>query len=215
MNRRLTASGYVDQFIFPWIKFRTYQPSRGNEWLMRVDYTPSRKVRLMAQFRQEQKSRNASTDTKVYSVTPTRKQNLVLSTEFGIGQKLRLKTRVQCSHFKTSQTFSSGIAISQDLNFEAGRFEFSGRYALFATDDFDNRQYSYEKDVWLAYSLPAYFGHGVRQCAMIEYKLNRKWTFWLRFTQTRYTDRDEIGSGVDRIQGSLTNDVKIQARLRF
>jgi Helix-hairpin-helix motif len=215
MNRRITASGYVDVFVFPWIKFRTYRPSRGEEWLLKFDYTPTRKVRLFAQFRQEQKSRNATDDLQTYKVIATRKQNVALSSEYGIGQKLRLKTRVQWSNFKADNAFSSGIAVMQDLSFEIGKFEVSARYAQFATDDFDNRQYSYEKDVWLAYSLPAYFGTGVRQCALVEYKLNRQWTFWLRYTQTRYTDRDEIGAGVERIQGNLFNDVKFQARLKF
>jgi hypothetical protein len=215
MNRRVTISGYIDQFVFPWIKFRNYRPSRGNEWLVKIEYTPSRKVRLFAQFRQELKSRNTSIETPIYQVIPTRKQNAVMSAEFGIGQKLRLKTRVQHSNFKAGSSYSKGIALTQDISYEVGRFELSGRYAQFAADDFDNRQYSFEKDVWLAYSLPAYLGKGVRLCALLEYKMNRKWTFWLRYTQTRYTDRDEIGTGVDLIQGHLINDVKFQARLKF
>ena len=96
-----------------------------------------------------------------------------------------------------------------------GSFEFSGRYVVFDTDDFDNRQYSYEKDVWLAYSLPSYYGRGVRHCAMIEYKITRSITLWLRYTQTRYTDREEIGSGLDTIKGDLASDVKFQVRMKF
>lgn len=215
MNRRWTASGYTDLFIFPWIKFRNYRPSNGSEWLARIDFTPSRKVRMSTQFRQEEKTRNASEEHTLYVISPTRKQNFVLSTEFGVGQKLRFKTRVQGSNFKIENRYSHGFSLSQDLNFELGRFEFSGRYVVFEADDFDNRQYCYEKDVWLAYSLPSYYGRGVRHCAMIEYKITRAISLWIRYTQTRYTDRDEIGSGLDTIKGDLASDVKFQVRMKF
>jgi hypothetical protein len=95
------------------------------------------------------------------------------------------------------------------------RWKVSGRYALLDTDDWDNRLYLYEQDVWLAYSLPAYDGVGVRKILVVEFKANRTFTFWLRYAQTRYTDRKEIGSGMDQILGDTRNDLKLQVRIRF
>ncbi|RAV98817.1 ComEA family DNA-binding protein [Pseudochryseolinea flava] len=215
MNRRWTASGYIDLFVFPWIKFRNYQPSRGSEWLAKIDYTPNRKVKFFVQFRQEEKSRNQSNEGPLYISSATRKQNWVVSSVFGIGQKLRLQTRLQGSNFKFNSDYSGGIAVMQDISFEAGKFEFSARYALFDTDDFDNRQYAYEKDVLLAYSLPSYYGRGVRHLAMLEYKVSRSLTLWFRYTQTRYAHREEIGTDLEMIKGDLESDVKFQARLKF
>ena len=89
------------------------------------------------------------------------------------------------------------------------------RYALFDTDDYDNRQYAYENDVFLAYSMPAYAGIGVRKMIMVEYKLSRHISLWARFANSRYPNEDNIGSGLDAIEGNIKNDVKFQARLTF
>ena len=45
-NIKYNWSIYYDQFKFPWIKFRTYSPSEGYEWLTRFTYRPSKAVLL-------------------------------------------------------------------------------------------------------------------------------------------------------------------------
>jgi hypothetical protein len=50
----------------------------------------------------------------------------------------------------------------------------TGRYAIFDTEDYDNRQYVYERDVWLTYSLPAYEGRGVRNYIVAEYSFHEE-----------------------------------------
>ncbi|NOT76840.1 MAG: helix-hairpin-helix domain-containing protein [Cyclobacteriaceae bacterium] len=42
-NKKFTASGYMDIFQFPWLRYRSYSPSDGSEWLIRFNYTPSKK----------------------------------------------------------------------------------------------------------------------------------------------------------------------------
>ncbi|HNH61862.1 MAG TPA: hypothetical protein PLS80_17630, partial [Cyclobacteriaceae bacterium] len=77
------------------------------------------------------------------------------------------------------------------------------------------RQYVYERDVWLAYSLPAYSGIGLRSYLLAEFDVNKRITFWIRYSHTRYTDRDTIGSGADMISGKEKNDLRIQARIKI
>jgi hypothetical protein len=110
---------------------------------------------------------------------------------------------------------SRGMVILNDLVWSAGKFEFAGRHALFDTDNFDNRQYVYERDVWLAYSLPAYDGWGLRNFAIIEYKFNRGVSISAKYSRTYYKDRQEIGSGLQMIRGNTRNDVKLQLVMRF
>ena len=87
--------------------------------------------------------------------------------------------------------------------------------ALFDTDNYDNRLYVYERDVWLAYSFPAYSGVGLRNYALVQYKLSQKMDVWFRWSHVRYTDRTEIGSGGEALSGNTGNDVKFQVRMRF
>lgn len=214
-SRKHNLTGYVDLFSFPWLAFRRYAPSEGYEWLLRGNYQPSKKVSVFLQVRQESKYRNLPEITNPYQTGEGVKRNFSLNFDYGIGESLRLKSRFQYSRYLFDEKTTGGLTLLQDISFSSGRFKFTGRHALFDTDNYDNRQYVYENDAWLAYSLPAYAGVGVRNYALIEYKIHKQLTFWLRYARTRIIHQDEIGSGQDLIEGNTKNDVKFQARLKF
>ncbi|HYG19568.1 MAG TPA: helix-hairpin-helix domain-containing protein, partial [Ohtaekwangia sp.] len=215
-SRRWITSGYVDIFRFPWLRYRSYRPSSGHEWLLRAEYLPSRKARLFIQVREEQKERNTNQgDHKQYIPSTAQKYNVTISSDYGINQSIRLKSRVQFSRFSFQGNVTSGMAIIQGINVALNKFQLGGHLALFDTEDYDNRQYAYENDVWLAYSLPAYDGKGIRKCVVAGYKVNKLLSLWIRYAHTRYADRDEIGSAMETIEGNIRNDIKFQARLKF
>jgi hypothetical protein len=58
-------------------------------------------------------------------------------------------------------------------------------------------------------------GSGIRNYLMLEYQLKKNLSIWFRYAQTKYTDREEGGSGVDQIKGNKKSDIKIQMRLLF
>jgi hypothetical protein len=107
------------------------------------------------------------------------------------------------------------MAFVQDVTASGNRWSASFRYALFDTDDYENRLYVYEKDVWLATSLPAYEGKGSRIYLLVHYAITPHADVWLRWSRTNYLDRSFIGSAGDQIDGNTRNDVKFQLRLRF
>lgn len=214
-NRKYNLTGYTDLFTFPWLAFRRYSPSNGYEWLLRLNYQPAKKISIFLQLREESKFRNASQPNNLYQLDEGLKRNFWFNCDYGIGEKLRLKSRVQYSSYLFDNQTTEGLTLLQDISFSIGRFHITGRQALFETDNYDNRQYVYENDTWLAYSLPAYTGKGVRNYALIEYKLNKQLTFWLRYSKTRLIDRGEIGSAQDAIEGNTKNDIKFQARFKF
>jgi hypothetical protein len=213
-NRRLSFAGYVDVFRFPWLSFRRYAPSEGYEWLARITFQPSRKVQIFAQMRHENKARNRSEESVQYIIAKGQKTNLWASMNYAEGP-MRIRTRIQYSTFHFAENKSNGIVLLQGVGFEFGKFQVTGHYALFQTDDFDNRQYVYENDVYLAFSLPSYDGTGVRSMVMIEYKMSKRCALYLRYAKAHYRDKSEIGSGLEKIEGNVKNDVKFQAVLRF
>lgn len=214
-DRKHSLSGYVDLFSFPWVGFRRYAPSSGYEWLLKAVYQPSRKASVFAQFREERKSRNQRHADHVYSVAPGTKRNVVVQVDYGLGEKLRLRSRIQYNQFTFSERFTQGFAMFQDVRFALGRFTLTGRHGLFDTDHYDNRHYVYEHDAWLAYSLPVYAGTGVRNYALVEYKVNKRVTVWVRYAVTRLVKPTETLPGNAAIAGNTKNHVKFQARYRF
>lgn len=213
-NRRWALSAYLDLFRFPWLAFRRYAPSSGYEWLARVTFQPSRKISLFAQMREELKPRNTSDETMQYVLADGTKRNWWASMNYAEGI-LRMRTRVQYSTYELNGKQSDGIVFLQGLGFEVGKFQISGHYALFQTQDFDNRQYVYENDVYLVFSLPFYDGTGSRSMLMIQYSLSKALSFYLRYSRSYLSDREELGTGLETIHGNTRNDIKFQTVLRF
>jgi hypothetical protein len=197
LSSQFTASAYTDLFQFPWLKFRTYKPSTGNELLGRLQYQPSKKVTLFLQWRREEKAQNDGDEHTMHLVNKRVKTNLCLDSDYYITEKIRLRSRVQMSEIVSDAT-TSGLAIIQDVIVKSGRFKFTGRYALFDTDDFDNRQYVYENDVLMAFSFPAYEGTGIRQYVIMEYKIDKHITLSARYSHN--TIRRDQQPGVDTLE---------------
>ncbi|SMG33400.1 Helix-hairpin-helix motif-containing protein [Marivirga sericea] len=216
-SKKLTMSGYYDRFSFPWLRFRADGPSTGNEFLGRIAYSFSRQIKLYAQARVENKERNVELEgnPNLYGLTNAEKRNYIINLDVRPKGIVSLKTRAQFSEFLQLGNYSSGMALIQDINFDFGRFRLSTRYSIFDTDDFENRQYVYEKDVLYAFSIPAYQNEGSRSYVLLQYKFSKKLQLWARYAQFRYVDQFTIGSGNEEIEGNTKSEVKVQMMLRF
>jgi len=214
-NKYAHLTGYVDMFRFPWLKHRTYAPSRGYEWLIKFSREITKGTSFQFQMREESKARNVTVEAPLYAVHQGLKRNYLLSTTIKANMALTLKTRLQYSTYTIDGNTTEGIVLMQDMGLNVGKLKLAARYALFDTDDYDNRQYVYERDTWLSFSLPAYNGVGIRSYFMAGYTFLDHITCWVRFARTRYTDRENIGSGYDKISGNQRNDIKFQLRYKF
>lgn len=216
---RWELSAYYDRFRFPWLRSTvTAVNSGGDEWLGRVLYRPDKFTTLYAQLRVERKDRDLPNGEGgvVQQVGVGTRRNAVVYAAFKPTPKLELRTRVQASSYQLGAAGrTTGIALAQDLNFTLGRrLALDTRFALFDTDDFNNRQYVFESDVLYAFSIPALSGRGSRAYAVLRYGINRHLDIWLRAARTLQRDETTIGSGLEEIQGPRRTDVRVQVRWR-
>lgn len=214
-DKKYSLSGYFDLFSFPWLKYRSYSPSDGSEWLARFNYRPSKTVSIFLQVREESKQRNRGTDNNLYFTDNGIKRNYWINCDYVANARLSFRSRAQFSSYSLGTSTTRGMVLLQDVTYAIGRIAITGRYALFDTDDYDNRLYVYERDAWLAFSFPAYFGKGIRNYFLLQYRLSNRADVWLRWAQTHYLSATGVGSGGDAISGDTRNDVKLQARIRF
>jgi hypothetical protein len=106
----------------------------------------------------------------------------------------------------------------QDLTYEFPflPLKLDFRYQFFDAVAYENRLYAYEKDVLYAFSIAMYYGIGSRYYLNLKYELNRQFTLWFKIAQTVYADdREEIGSGNEKILGNKITDVKFLLRFNF
>lgn len=215
VNKKIQFAGYIDFFEFPWLRFRSYSPSTGHEWLFRFHYQPAKTLAFTMQLREEEKQRNLGSESTFYQTASGTKHSLFFNADYAVSSMVQMKTRLQFSDYTLEDITTQGMSLFQDVTLDFGKLKVSGRYALFDTDDYDNRQYVYEKNVWLAYSFPAYAGKGVRNYILIQYDFNQRLTCWLRYAHLRLQTEDAIGSGLDQIAGNTRDDITFQLRLRL
>jgi hypothetical protein len=183
--------------------------------MLRYNFNPNKNVQLFAQVRQEKKTRNLGEDTPQYTTSVGTKTNYWINADYKVSTNLGFKTRIQFVSYELGNDFSNGIAIIQDINYRWRRFTISGRISLFDTDNYDTRLYVYEKDAWLAFSIPSFQGVGIREYILFHYKVSRKLDLWLRWAKTEYENQESISSGGELINGNHKNDFKAQVRIRL
>lgn len=215
--RKLTLSGFVDVYRFPWWKYLVDKPSAGFDYLMQVRYTPNRQTAFYAVYHDEHKEKNLpGSKTTPKEVVGTARRSIALNAEYTVTRGLSLRSRVQWGSFRyTGRDASNGFALVQDATYNRGHWGLSGRAALFGTDDYDSRQYVYERDVLYAFSFPAYFDRGIRHYLLVRYSVSRHLDLWFRWARTDLTNQDTIGSDLDQIDAPHKSEVKLQARWRL
>ena len=212
------AAFYFDLFRYPYASYLSDGPSEGREYLSRITYTPSRNLSFFLQYRDESKLRNLSNNSgKTDELTETRRRNWVIQADVKAESWLSFRTRLQGAEWMQEKgaKASYGLALSQDVNFEAGKFSLSNRFSLFDTDDFNTRQYLYEKNVLYAFSIPALNGRGIRWYSLLQFSPTRKIDLWIRFARTIQRDMKTIGSGLEEINSPRRSEISAQIRMKF
>jgi hypothetical protein len=111
----------------------------------------------------------------------------------------------------------TGVLMFQDLSYSSSRkrMQLSGRLSLFNVDDYDARIYATESDVLYQYSVPLFQNSGVRYYIMAKIAFIKGLDLWLRFSQTKYSNINSIGSGLETINSNTITDIRTQLRWTF
>jgi hypothetical protein len=219
ITRNLNLSCYLDHFQFPWIKYRVDGPSIGRDYLLQLTYTPLKKIMAYARIRMKAKQENYSLPyeyTKLIKEVSRNEFWFFISYE--IWPEIVLKNRLDVVYFKkANESAEKGYLVYQDVLFRPEQFpiEITFRYALFGTDGYDSRIYTYENDVLYAFSVPSYFGDGQRVYIMAKWNMSSRVNFWLRLSRTTYFHQNTISSGADEINGNHKTEIKAEVKIKL
>jgi len=207
---------YTDVFRFPWLKYGVDAPSRGYELLSQFSYSPRKSFRLTLRYKLKNKPENEDGNETVHFLQDVQKQNFRVELHYKTGS-FQLRNRVEVVLYKKDQLREQGLLMHQDIIYKPMKSRVSGsiRLALFNTDGFNSRIYAYENDLLYSYSIPGYQNGGVRFYMNAKYRITRNTDLSARYAISSYTNRDEIGSGLDKIKGHNKSDFKMQLRFQF
>ncbi len=216
-NRDWKWTIYYDRFRFPWLKYQVSSPSEGYEFMTQITRNFSRSISAYFRIRMENKERNFRTEIdKNYILTPSLRMNYQFNLDYAMRNQFSMRSRIQFSNLQQKgKPKTEGFAMIQDLNWNFKNTRISTRFALFDTDDFENRQYVYEKDVLYYFAMPAYYGKGLRSYVLFQQKFTKNIDFWLKYAVYSYQNRSVVGSGLERIEGNRKRDVRFQVKYQF
>jgi hypothetical protein len=217
--KKWKLSAYYDFYQFPWLTGSTDAPSKGTDYLVQADFVPSQNMSMYWRAKREVKQHNASDQTAgIAELVDYDQWNVRYHINYQINSRWQFKNRIElCRYQKGTEPAESGFVLYQDVSSTPFPFPltFSLRYALFDTDSYNSRIYTYESDVLYAFSIPALYDKGTRFYVMARYQSSANLTLWLRYSQTWYSHKTEVGSGIDRIAGNIRSEIKVQARWKF
>mgnify|MGYP000870732116 CR=1 FL=1 len=217
--KRWKISAYADSYAFPWAKYGVDSPSFGSDYLLQIDYAAHRELSMFWRLKYEENETNLSgTDVVTKLVVPQTKAALRYSLTYSQG-RFAFKTQLDGNMYrKSEQAWTYGVSAFQDVSYAFSRIplKVDFRYQFFDAQAYDNRFYSYEKDILYTFSIPMYYGIGSRYYVNLRYELNSHLSFWLKLSQTVYADdRSTISSSNEEISGNRKTDLRFLLRYKF
>lgn len=215
-SRAWKLSAYFDNWKHKWLKFGIESPSFGSEYLVQLNYRPSRNTEFYLRFRNETKERNTTEYSVIDYVIPNQKTQFRFHLSSKINRDITLKTRVELARNHNGiDAPEFGFLLYQDLSYNFDKFRFSTRFAIFDTDTYNTRIYAYENDLLYNFSVPAYYYKGSRFYFNCRYRFSKAFLLEARFARTTFYNRAFVGSGFELIDGNKRSEIKLQARVRF
>ena len=211
--------GYFDIYKHPWLRSNADAPSSGIELRGQLTYKIKRKLTAFVEVRNETKLINTLNNTSnIDFLSDAQLFQTKIHVAFKANKELEVRNRIHFGFFKNQGLErQGGIMFYQDVIYKPIGFplSFTARFALFDTDGSNIRFYAYENNLLYTQSIPALFGQGARYYINLRYRGIRNLTIEARFAQTRFTNEETIGSGLNLIQGNKRTEVAAQIKYKF
>lgn len=212
-------TGHADVFRHPWMKSRVSAPSIGNEYVVRIDWIdPRETVACYVRFRSQRREADLRAGHED-ALRPIVRRRLRAQLTLTPTLDWALRTALDFSlHHPDSAPAAHGRMISEAISWRPKRLPLRAELfaALFLTDGFAARIYSYEKNLLYTFATPSLYGRGLRLSGLLYWRpAGRRLTLSTKIGWTHLFTGDSIGSGLETIRGRNRTDVYAMLRWAF
>lgn len=217
--RKWKIATYIDSYRFAWPRYGIDAPSIGRDYLLQVDFAPQRIISMFWRLKFEEKQSNITVEESVMPVvTPLQKTSLRYNLNYYVG-KFSFKNVVEGNLVKQdAEDWTYGVIASQDVSYSFSNIplKVDVRFQFFDALNYENRLYSYEKDVLYAFSIHMYYGLGSRYYLNLKYEISNRLSLWYKIAQTVYADdRESLSTGNETILGNRKTDMRMLLKWDF
>src|SRR5690606_29954035 len=164
------------------------------EFLAQLTYNPTKRLRASLRYRGAGREENDEIDNTMNFLEPVQRQQYRAELDYKINENFRLRNRIEMVKYqKGDMEKESGYMIFQDVIYNPLRSFFSAntRFAIFDTQGFNSRIYTYENDVLYSFSAPGFQNRGIRFYLNGKFRIRKNIDLWLRCALTKYINADE------------------------
>jgi hypothetical protein len=206
----LIIQAFADIFSFPWLKYRVDAPSKGSEFLIALEYLPSRQSSFQLILRSKKKPLNVEVDNFQFPNLHIR-QSLRFHWSREINKTLKIRSRFELTRFIIdNEVPETGSMLYIEGIKNHRRFDWGLRLQWFDTETYNSRIYSYEADVLYSSSITVMSDQGFRFYLNSKFELSRAVSLSARISQSIYSQKTTIGSGYNAINGNKLTDLRLQ-----
>ena len=210
-SRRFVAEGYADIAYHPWARYQVSRSSHSYDFTAKMSYALHRNWQVVARYRLRRRQQdNEDKSALLWKTDQRARLTLNYQTE-----QLNLRTQADFSHcsFKTR---SKGWMLSEQATWQLQKAtRLTASAAWFHTDDYNSRVYGYERSLLYDFSIPAYYGQGIRYMLMARHSFSQKLMLTAKVGVTNYFDRSTIGTGLQQVDRSSMTDLLLQLRIKL
>ena len=210
-------SGFADFFRFPWLKYGIDAPSSGQEYMIQADFTKIKNTTVSARYRFRQREKNV-TDGNEVVIVPAEQHRMRLQITHILMQTMTFRTTFEENVYDEKVIDATrGWVISQSVGWKGvdSPLQADAFVAYFKTDDYNTRIYSNEKNMLYSFSIPSFYGEGIRLTTVLRYNFTKNFYFSMKAAWAYYYDRNIIGSVLEEINGRDKIDLYAQISWKF
>lgn len=203
----LKLQAYTDYAYFAWARYQVSQSSHAWDNLVTATYS-QQSWNLSGRYRLHLRQKDNEAKTTLDDLTEHRFR--LAFSRSGLG---RLSTTTQTDAIVANSEW--GYMLTQTVNARWPALLLNVGVGYFHTTGYDSRLYVYESGPLYNFSIPAYFGEGLRLHLMSKVNVSRRLSLTAKLGYTHYFDRSTIGSGIQQIDSSSQTDLDLQFRWKF
>ena len=200
---------YTDYAWFAWPKYRISESSGSWDNMAQLSW---QKNQWGWAIRYRIRTRKRDITGKKGTVPYTEQRIRAAATYNNNGWNLQTQADMALCRF-TQNSF--GIMLTENAGYNYKRLRTNLTIGYFHTDDYNSRLYTYERGVLYNLSFPCFYGKGIRLALNTRVDFTSHLMLTGKIGMTKYFDRQVIGSGLQRINGSSITDLEVQLRVKL
>lgn len=210
---------FTDMCRFPWARYNSVIPTAGNSFGAMITFQSIRDVLLSLRYIFSS-SENCVTGgiVAIPVLTSVSSSALRIQLNWNVNPGLALQSRIEYKYaVNGSRKRSDGWLMFQDIILKTvkGKFGITFRYEIFDCPDYESRIWTWEPDLLYTYSMPSFYGKGMKACGMVRMLAGRHLVFGVKAAYIKYSDRSFTGSGPEQVNADWRLDLRVQCRIKI